>query len=171
MGDFFRDYGTPFASAVAVLNGFIAVLIAQLFQDCPTAKVFLVASAGLLGAVAICATFYTQRQIVATRDADAAKKKYIREQLGKFIEEGVAIKSRCQDSALPIPLADANDWKERVEMFLETKLCHSYVISFRDRTGIFQSETIYGDDAHTNMWDALYNFIFRLEQFSQKLPI
>ena len=39
LGDFFRDYGTPFALAVAVLNGFIAVLIAQLFPDYPIAKV------------------------------------------------------------------------------------------------------------------------------------
>jgi hypothetical protein len=171
LGNFFRDYGTPFASAVAVLNGFIAVLIAQLFPDYPIAKLLLVVAAGLLGAAAICATFYTQHQIVTTRDANMAKKKYIREQLGKFIEDGNAIKIRCENSALPVPLADANDWKDRVEMFLERELCHSYVIRFRDRTGIFQSEIIDGSDAHIGMWSSFYNYIVRLEQFSQQWPI
>jgi hypothetical protein len=117
------------------------------------------------------AILYSNHLVVADRDAHTAKKTHIREQLGKFIEEGNALKIRCEDSALPVPLADANDWKERVETFLEIELCHSYVIRFRDRTGIFQSEIINGDDAHIYMWSAFYNFIFRLEQFSQQLQI
>jgi hypothetical protein len=168
---FLRDYASIFPSVIAVMNGLLAVYSAHYPFETPTAKFAFIIIIVLLSAAAICATFYSQHLIVADRDARAAKKKYIMEQLGKFIEDGNAIKARCEDSALPVPLTDANDWKERVETFLETELGHSYVIRFRDRTGIFQSEIIDGDDAHINMWSSFYNFIVRLEQFSQKVPI
>lgn len=171
LGDFFRDYGTPFASAVAVLNGFIAVLIAQLFQDYPIAKMFLVVSAGLLGAAAICVTFYTQRQIVATRDAEAARRLAIREWLGSFVAEGNHLMNSL-DPTKSVPLDQTNEWANRVEVFLLTKLGQSYVNRFRDWTGTpsVQPPAVL-DSEHQKAWAQIYFRVFRLEQFSQQLPI
>ena len=165
LGDFFRDYGTPFASAVAVLNGFIAVLIAQLFQDYPTAKVLLVTSAGLLGAAAICATFYTQRQIVATRDAEAARRLAIREGLGSFVAEGNDLKEQCRDATKQAPLGQACEWANRVEAFLSTQLGQSYVNRFRNSTGVSLAFPAGLGGEHLNVWNYVYSRLFRLEQF------
>ena len=172
-GDFFRDYGTPFASAVAVLNGFIAMLIAQLFPDYPIAKVLLVASAGLLSAAAICATFYTQHQIVATRDAETTRRLAIREGLGSFVAEGDDLMARCIDITKPVPLDRTNDWANRVETFLSTQLDKSYVNRFRDSTGTppAQMPVSGADSEHQNVWAQIYFRVLRLQQFSQQLPL
>lgn len=168
---FLRDYAGTIPPIAAVMIGVLAMYSAHYPFETPTAKLLFMCVVGSFAVTAIVAILYSNHLVVADRNARAAKKQYIREQLGKFIEDGNAIKIRCEDSALPVPLGDANDWKERVETFLETELDHSYVIRFRDRTGIFQSEIINGNDARVNMWSSFYNFIVRLEQFSQKLPI
>ncbi len=171
MGKFFRDYGTPFASAVAVLNGFIAVIVAQLFPDYPIAKALLAASAGLLGAAAIFATFYTQRQIVTTRDAEAARRLAIREWLGLFVAEGNNLKEQCRDVTKQVPLDQAYEWANRIEAFLSTQLGLSYVNRFKDSTGILPASPPGLGGEHLNVWAYIYSRIFRLEQFSQQLPI
>jgi len=168
---FLRDYAGTIPPVAAVMIGTLAMYSAHYPFETPAAKLAFMCIVASFSIVAIVAILYSNHLVVADRDARTAKKKHIREQLGKFIEDGNALKSRCEDSALPVPLADANDWNRRVETFLETELGHSYVIRFRDRTGIFQSEIINGDDAHTYMWSAFYNFLFRLEQFSQQFPI
>jgi hypothetical protein len=53
-----RDYVGLVAPTAAIINGFIAVLVAQFYKDYPIAKVILVVVAGVLGAAAIGATFY-----------------------------------------------------------------------------------------------------------------
>jgi hypothetical protein len=171
LGDFFRDYGTPFASAVAVLNGFIAVLIAQLFQDYPAAKVLLVASAGLLGVAAVCATFYTQHQIVATRDAETARRLAIRDGLGSFVAEGNDLMGQCRDATKQVPLGQTYEWANRVEAFLSAQLDQSYVNRFRNSTGVLPVSPAGLGGEHLNVWNYIYSRVFRLEQFSQQLPI
>jgi hypothetical protein len=67
---FLADYGALIAPIAAIINGFIAVLVAQFFKDRPAAKVLLVMVAGVLGIAAIGATVLSQRQILAVKTAD-----------------------------------------------------------------------------------------------------
>jgi hypothetical protein len=109
--------------------------------------------------------------IVAAAEAETAHKIAIRESLGTFIAEGNDLKRRCENPLAPVPRPEADSWKDRVEAYLEKELGHSYVVRFRDRTGIFQSESLMnGDNTHNGMCNGLYFFITRLEQFSQELP-
>jgi hypothetical protein len=163
---FLQYYGTMIASTAAIINGFIAVVVAQFFKDHFVAKVLLVVAAAILGAAAIGATVYGQWQIVIARDAEAARRKGIRESLGRFIEEGNAIKVRCADT---IASTDADAWAGKVETFLETNLGHSYVIRDRDNNGAFPL-TFSEDPIRQNLCYSLYIRIWRLEQFSEQLP-
>jgi len=52
VGTVLQDYGALVAPTAAIINGFIAVLVAQFFKDHPVAKVLLVVAAGLLGTAA-----------------------------------------------------------------------------------------------------------------------
>jgi hypothetical protein len=117
LGDFFRDYGTPFATAVAVFNTVITVIVGQYFKDNPRARAILVVASCLLGGIAVIATFYSQYEIVATRDAEAARRLTIREELGSFVAEGDSLMVRCGDPTIPVPLDQTNDWAKRVEAF------------------------------------------------------
>lgn len=126
MADFFHDYGALIAPTTAILNGFIAVLVAQFFKDHPLAKVLLVIAAGVLGSVAIGATFYSQRQIVAERDAHAERNKEIREQLGSLIQEGTALIAGCSDHNRRAPITETDEWLRKVDDFLNERIGHSY---------------------------------------------
>jgi intracellular septation protein A len=57
LGDFFRNYGTPFATAVAIVNTVITVIISYFFQSSKRAKYVLVAASVFFGVIAIAATF------------------------------------------------------------------------------------------------------------------
>ncbi len=95
MDAFFHNYGPLIAPTAAIINGFIAVLVAQFFKDRPGAKFGLVVAAGMLGAVAVGAIFYSQHQIVVDKLADAKRHKEIKEQLGVFISEGIGLMVAC----------------------------------------------------------------------------
>src|SRR3977135_1375785 len=101
MNGFLHDYGALVAPTAAIINGFIAVVVAQFFKDHYVAKVLLVLTAGILGAVAIGATFYTQHQIVADQQATGQRHKEIRDQLGSFIREGLVLMVDCGNNSNP----------------------------------------------------------------------
>jgi hypothetical protein len=166
-----HDYGNLIAPTAAILNGFIAVLIAQFFKDHPIAKVVLVVAAGLLGAAAIGATFYSQHQIVAARDAERARRIAVREGIGKFIEEGQSLQNQCADATVLLPTEAVIDWDRRAKAFLNSNLGASYVTRFGDPIGAAPLVVQSMSDDRRNLFIGIYVRIFRLEQFSQPLPL
>ena len=169
LGDFFRDYGAPFATAVAVFNSVITVTVVQYFKDNSRARAILVVASYLLGGVAVIATFYSQHEIVAARDAEAEHRIKIREEIGSYVAEGDSLMDICADVTKPIPIYQTNEWAKRVEAFLSTNLDQSYVNRFRDWTGILPTSPAGLGGEHRDWYAYIYNRISRLEQFSQQL--
>jgi uncharacterized membrane protein YfcA len=59
MGDFFRDYGTQLALAIAGINTIISLVIGQYFKDNPRWRIaFVIASVALIG-LGVGASFYS----------------------------------------------------------------------------------------------------------------
>jgi hypothetical protein len=170
LGDFFRDYGTPFATAVAVINTIITVTIGQYFKGSPRARALLVLVSLAFGGIAIAATFYSQNQIVAAAKIETANRVAIREGIGKFIEEGNNLKDKCEDATVPLPTDAVVDWDNRVAAFLNTNLGASYVTRFRDQTGAMPP-VVGGPVERRGLWLGTYVRVYRLEQFSQQLPL
>lgn len=81
-----RDYIGLVPSTAAIVNGSIAVLIAQFFKDQPVARIVLVVSVGILGVAAIAAMFYGRTQVVAARVADEKHRHEVRESIGSYIQ-------------------------------------------------------------------------------------
>jgi hypothetical protein len=169
VSDFFHDYGALIAPTAAILNGFIAVLVAQFFKDHRRAKVLLVIAAGVLGSAAISATFYAQHQIVAERDAAIQKNKEIRERLGALIQEGASLIVGCSDNTKQPPTAAVDAWLHKVEDFLNTRLGHSYVARILVPTSATVNLTCNGANKE---YDKLVHLVlgvnFHLEQFGQQ---
>jgi len=169
MASFLHDYGNLIAPTAAILNGFIAVLIAQFFKDHPVAKIVLVVAAGALGAAAIGATFYSQYQIAMTKSADDARRTMIRENLGTFIAEGTQITNTVANETNPLPLVAAQEWEKHVEVFVKADLGQSYLARLSDTTGA--TPLHFSNDApHQYLRAAIYNTLLRLEEFSRELP-
>jgi hypothetical protein len=163
--EFFRDYGTPFATAVAVVNTVITVIVGQFFKRSRRARWILVAASIMFGSIAIGATFYSQYQIDAAAKAETVRKLAIREGIGKFIEEGKTLKEKCEDATVPLPTDAVVDWDNRATVFLKTNLGPSYVTRFRDPTGA-TPPIVGGPVERRGLWLETYVRIFRLEQFS-----
>ena len=66
IGDFFRNYGTPVATTIAIVNSIITLVTGQFFKDSPRARIILVVTSVALSVLAVGATFYSQYQIVAS---------------------------------------------------------------------------------------------------------
>jgi hypothetical protein len=165
-----RDYIGLLPATAAIINGFIAVIVAQFFKDHHKPKIVLVVMAGLLGVVAIGATFYAQHQIVVGKTAEEAKRAAIREELGVFISEGNDLMAECTDPNKPPPTDKANDWVRRTGVFLPSLLGTSCVTRFNDQTGTPPMRINGVNDAHQNLWRGIYYRVLRLEQFSEQLP-
>jgi hypothetical protein len=97
-----RDYVGLIPSTAAVVNGFIAVLVAQFFRDHPIARIALVVAAGVLGAAAIGATFYGQSQIIAEKAEGERHRHMLQDALGSYIERGNALKEDASDLMNPL---------------------------------------------------------------------
>jgi hypothetical protein len=126
--DTVRDYMVVVPSVVAVIVTFILVLVAQFFKDRTGAKVALVIMAGFLSALGIAATVYGQHQIVADRQAAAQRNEDIRNALGDFMAQGLAIISPgCADPDNTTPPVElVNAWRDRIVAYLGSRLGRSY---------------------------------------------
>jgi hypothetical protein len=154
-------------SILAVFSALVALVVAQLFRDNIIAKVFLVVAAVLCGAGAIAATIVNQNRIIAADLAATERRKEIREQLGAFIFEGLAIMKNCTDNSKPAPVAQTDAWLSRVSIFLEGRLGHSYVARIADPAGVPPNITCNGANSdYNNLVRLIYGVNFHLEQFS-----
>jgi hypothetical protein len=110
MDAFFRDYGTPFATAIAVLNTIISLVIGQYFKDSPRARIALVGASVVFGVIAVGGTFYSQYQIVSSANAEKARHLTIREGIGRYIGTGRAIMEEFAQNKMPMPILDEVGW-------------------------------------------------------------
>jgi hypothetical protein len=178
MSDFLRDYGALIAPTAAIINGFVAVVIAQFFKEHLIAKIILAAVAGLLGAAAIGSTIYSQRQIVADRwaesqrhAAEAQRRQNDREQLGSFIAEGGMLIQKSMDASDTTLETEVNLYTQRVLNFLRDHLGQSYVNRMVSPAGVpvGVGPRVTIDEKHTEIFRILYAFMSHLEAFSQEM--
>jgi hypothetical protein len=170
MQTFLADYGALIAPIAAIINGFIAVVVAQFFKDRPAAKVLLVVAAGFLGIAAIGATILTQRQIVASKTADQLRQKETRETIGGFIAKGLALTENCSDSSTPPKWEEMNAWLARMSQFLREHLGEAYVTRLTSPAGVpLNVECRGADEQHNKLFRVVNAVNFRLEQFISEL--
>jgi hypothetical protein len=168
--DLFRDYGGVIVSALPAVAAFLAMIIAQYFKERPIAKALFVAAAGLLILASIWVNAAYQHQLNAEKATNVTRQAAIREQLGKFIEEGKGIKDKCEDETVPLPNDAATDWDKRTASFLDENLGASYVTRFRDQTGALPP-VVNSPVERRGLWLGVYVRVFRLEEFSRQSPL
>jgi hypothetical protein len=168
---FLRDYSNVIPSVIAIMNGLLAVYVAHYPFESPAAKLLFIVIIISLSAVAIGAMFYSQYLIVTGRAKERARVLMIREQLGAFIAEGTTLLNLAGTASVPVPTEQANAWATNVENFFATNMGASYVLRFRDSTGmppgIF---TIGVDELHQTLWRAIYSRMMKLEIFIKESP-
>jgi hypothetical protein len=158
-----REYFEFAGTALAIINGLIAITVALLPMRRSVLKLRLGALALVLGALAVGATFYAKYSIYVRIERQQSDRAELRARLENFITEGRNLLSQIRDPDRELPTTAADEWAQRVEIFLRDKLGESATTRFRK-----DADEIYGDGANIaaprmGYWRAVRNRVVNLE--------
>jgi hypothetical protein len=136
-----RDYLWFAAAAVAVINGALAMLIAKLPARRSVWQLRLGALAVALGVIALGTALYDRYHTRAEAQRVQNERIEIRKRLENFALEGRALLGQIKDERRELPTRSADEWAQRVEIYLRDKLGERAIIRFRREVG-----EIYGGD-------------------------
>jgi hypothetical protein len=146
-----RDYIGLTGTAVAIINGLLAILIA------------------LLPVRRSSATAYSKYHQRAQHDVRVADRSAIRENIETFILEGRTLLAQISDAQRELPARPSDEWAQRVEIYLRDKLGERYVARFRR-----DIDDLYGDaalaPARLGYWRAVRNRVVNLERINAEFP-
>jgi len=162
MGNFISTYGTEIALLAAVVNGFIALAMGQLFKHRPCLRVTLVVVAGILSAGAVGTSFYKRHAEIERRDE-------IGRQLDAFLGEGLKLIENCGNNTIPPKWKETHDWRQKIAEFVDAKMGRRYALSLSDPAGI-QSMLFVKTPMPSTIWSTDFNtsLIFALKNLAKK---
>jgi hypothetical protein len=165
-----REYLGFAATAFAVINGLIAMLIALLPARRSVYRLRLGAAALMLGALAVGATFYSTYHTRSRIERQQSDRAEIRKRLDNFIVEGRELLSQIKDPRRDMPAKAADEWAQRAEIYLGDRLGERFIARFRKDAG-----DIYGDDAavapaRVAYWRAVRDRTVNLEAIAAEFP-
>lgn len=165
-----RDYLEYAGTALAVVNGLIAITVALLPMRRSVYKLRLGAAALVLGALAVGATFYSKVHAYVQVERQQSDRADIRARLNGFIGQGRDLLSQIKDANRELPSAAADEWAQRTEIFLRDKVGEPSILRFRK-----DADALYGDDANVaeprmGYWRAVRNRVVNLETISAEFP-
>jgi len=170
-----RDYLGYIGAALAVLNGLIATFIARLPDRRSVYRLRLGVITLIIGTVAVGAAIYTQHSTRLRADRQQADRVETRKRVETFALEGRGLLDQIKDPQHELPARAADEWAQRSETFLRSKLGERYVTRFRKEPG-----PLYGDDqgiaaARLGYWRAVRNRVINLDmigaEFSEAPPV
>ena len=158
-----REYFDFAGTALAVINGLIAITIALLPMRRSVIKLRLGAVALVLGALAVGATFYSTYRAHVQVERQQSDRAEVRMRLESFITEGRTLLGQIRAADGQLPTSAADEWAQRAEIFLRDKLGERTIARFRK-----DANELYGDDASVaaprmGYWRAVRNRVVNLE--------
>jgi hypothetical protein len=165
-----RQYFGYAGTLFAVINGVIAITIALLPVRRSVYKLRFGAAALVLGALAVGAAFYAKYNAYVQVERQRSDRAEIRQRLDNFIVEGRDLLGQIKDARRDLPATAADQWAQRAEIYLRSKLGERYLARFRQ-----EANEMYGDDASVPAprlayWRAVRNRIVNLEAINAEFP-
>ena len=122
-----------------------------------------------LGVIAVGVTVYTQHQAHVQIDRQQSDRIEVRKRLDNFAIEGRALLGQIRDVRRELPARDADEWAQKVEIFLRDRIGERAIARFRR-----EPNDLYGDDkavpeARVAYWRAVRNRTVNLELISAEL--
>ena len=96
---------------------------------------------------------------------DRTKKREIKLNLARFLEDGQRIISQCSDENNPPPETEANSWANSVEKYFTDEMDDSYISRFRNGAGLPMTANSIASMPHRNLWAGIWIRIARLQEF------
>ena len=163
-----REYFGFVAPALAVINGFIAIIISMLPIRRSVAKLRLGVAALVLGAIAVGAGYYAKHAAGSAAEQQQTVRNQIREQIETNILEGRTLLGQIRDAQRELPSRPADEWAQRSEVYLRDRLGERYVLRFRkDANDLYGDASIAGP--RMGYWRAVRNRVVNLELIAAEL--
>lgn len=160
-----RDYIGLTGTAVAAINGLLAIVIALLPVRRSVIKLRLGVAALVLAGLGLGAAAFSKHYERVQQDMRAADRSEIREKVETFILEGRTLLAQISDAQRELPTRPADEWAQRAEVYLRDKLGERYVSRFRR-----DIDDLYGDaaiaPARLGYWRAVRNRVVNLERIN-----
>jgi hypothetical protein len=165
-----REYLGFAGTAIAVINGLIAIVIALLPVRRSVHKLRLGATALALSALAVGATVYSNYYSHVSVDQQESDRAENRVRIERLAQEGRALLGRIKDSSIELPSRAADEWAQRAEIYLRERVGERYVARFRKA-----ADELYGDDATVSAqrlayWRAVRDRVVTLEAIGAEFP-
>jgi hypothetical protein len=164
-----RDYIGLTGTAVAVVNGLLAIIIALLPVRRSVVKLRLGVAALVLAGLGLGAAAFSKHYERVQHDRQATERSEIREKIETFILEGRTLLSQIRDAQRELPSRASDEWAQRAEIYLRDKLGERYVVRFRREV-----DDLYGDaaiaPARLGYWRAVRNRVVNLEKINAEFP-
>jgi hypothetical protein len=164
-----REYLGYAGTAIAVLNGLLAILIAMLPVRRSVAKLRIGVTALVLGALAIGVLLFSRHYDRVLQDRQLADRGEVRERIETFILEGRTLLGQIRDPQRELPTRPSDEWAQRAEIFLRDRLGERYVARFRRDV-----DDLYGDagiaPVRLGYWRAVRNRVVNLERINAEFP-
>jgi hypothetical protein len=164
------DYVGLGATIIALINGVLAVLIAQYPLKTSRAKRRFIAVVILLSLCAAAADIGSRYHELSRQSQDRADRKAVHDYLGEFIVQGVVLQNDLIPATMPDPLQRVREWEGKVVAYLELTLGRSYAVRFNDAVGIPAVSQPVTVDPYGMAWTAMYVHIVRLNEILRELP-
>jgi hypothetical protein len=116
------DYIGLGATIIALINGVLAVLIAQYPLKTSKAKRRFIAVIILLSLCAAAADIGSRYHELSKQSQDRADRKAVHDHLGDFIVLGVVLQNDLIPATMPDPLDRVREWENKVVAYLELTL-------------------------------------------------
>lgn len=164
-----REYLVYIGAVLALINGLLATFIARLPDRRSVYRLRLGVLAVLIGVLAIGSTIYTQHTARVRTDRQAAERLELRKRIDNLALEGRGLLDQIKDPQRELPARSADEWAQRTEIFLRSRLGERYVLRFRKDV-----EALYGDDpavaaARLGYWRAVRNRVVNLDMIGAEI--
>lgn len=164
-----REYFGYAGTAIAVVNGLLALIIALLPVRRSVAKLRIGVTALVLGAIAVGALVFSRHYDRVQHDKQQTERSEVRERLETFILEGRTLLGQIRDAGRELPTRPSDEWAQRVEFYLREKLGERYITRFRRDV-----DDLYGDAGvatpRLGYWRAVRNRVVNLERINAEFP-
>jgi hypothetical protein len=135
LGAFFRDYGTPFATAIAIVSANVGLIFSQFFKD--SRKFALVVISCLFGVIAIFGAFYSTYESGVATKAESQKRLAMKNLLGSAAETGEALIAKLtSQSDANVFKSDAETWANNTAHLIESAYGRGEAERFVNDAGI-----------------------------------
>jgi hypothetical protein len=168
IGAFFRDYGTPFALAIASLNTIISLVIGQDFKDSPRARIILVATSAALVAVGVGSSFYSAHEVASSSAKQIQQRLVMKTLLGSAIKEGESLVTKQRtDSEDDVKTYknDAEAWATNTDHLIDDAYGQGEAELFVNNAGISMYSTPGHPSGFTKSWMSA-----RIQRLNELMP-